>query len=54
MLIGADDIPKSLDQCWVWCDKWLPSGKQFHVLGVAAIAGPSGRLAMQLVLKERM
>jgi hypothetical protein len=35
--IGADNIPKTINQCWAWCNKWLPSGKQFHALGVTAI-----------------
>ena len=35
--IGANDIPKSLDQCWHWCNKWLPDGKQFHAVGIAAV-----------------
>ena len=34
---GANTIPKNLDQCWIWCEKWLPFGKKFHVCGVAAI-----------------
>jgi hypothetical protein len=25
--IGASDIPISLDQCWTWCEKWLPGEK---------------------------
>ena len=35
--IGANDVPKSLGQCWLWCEKWLPFGKQFHTVGIAAI-----------------
>lgn len=34
--IGANDIPNSLQQCWLWCDKWLPNGRKFHVTGIAA------------------
>jgi len=34
---GANAIPRNLDQCWNWCEKWLPFGKKFHVCGVAAI-----------------
>lgn len=37
MCLGADNIPKSMDQCWSWCEKWLPSGKKFHTFGIAAI-----------------
>jgi hypothetical protein len=35
--IGATDIPSSLDHCWDWCNKWLPFGKKFHAIGIAAI-----------------
>ena len=35
--IGANNVPRSLGQCWLWCEKWLPFGKQFHTLGIAAI-----------------
>jgi hypothetical protein len=35
--IGATDIPNSLDQCWDWCNKWMPSGKKFHAIGIAAV-----------------
>lgn len=34
---GADIVPRNLNQCWRWCDQWLPFGKKFHVCGVAAI-----------------
>jgi hypothetical protein len=34
---GADNVPRSISQCWLWCDRWLPFGKQFHTVGVAAI-----------------
>ena len=35
--IGANNVPKSFGQCWLWCEKWLPYGKQFHTVGIAAI-----------------
>lgn len=35
--IGADSIPGGLDNCWSWLDIWCPMGKDFHVLGVAAV-----------------
>lgn len=34
---GANTVPRTLDQCWNWCEKWLPLGKKFHVCGAAAI-----------------
>ena len=35
--LGATNVPRSFDQCWNWCDKWLPAGKQFHTVGIAAV-----------------
>jgi len=35
--IGANNVPRSLNQCWTWCENWLPAGKQFHAIGIAAI-----------------
>jgi hypothetical protein len=35
--IGANDIPSSIDRCWLWFEKWLPGGKKFHTLGIVAI-----------------
>lgn len=35
--IGATNIPRSFSQCWAWADRWLPSGKQFHAIGIAAL-----------------
>lgn len=35
--IGARNILKSFNQCWNWCELWLPAGTKFHTLGIAAI-----------------
>ena len=35
--LGANNIPKSLEQAWVWCEKWLPLAKKYHTLGIAAV-----------------
>jgi hypothetical protein len=35
--IGANNVPRSLAQCWTWCERWLPNGKKFHSVGIAAI-----------------
>ena len=35
--IGANNVPKSFGQCWLWCERWLPFGKQFHTVGIAAV-----------------
>jgi hypothetical protein len=34
---SANNIPCNLQQCWFWCEKWLPFGKKFHPWGVGAI-----------------
>jgi len=34
---GASNIPMNLQQCWLWCEKWLPFGEKYHPWGVAAI-----------------
>jgi hypothetical protein len=34
--VGATDIPSSITQCWMLCEKWIPGGK-FHTLGIAVI-----------------
>lgn len=35
--LGANNVPRSLDQCWIWCEKWLPFGTKFRTLGIAAV-----------------
>jgi len=35
--IGASNVPRSFEQCWNWCDVWMPTGKQFHTFGIAAV-----------------
>jgi hypothetical protein len=48
---GVDDIPKSLNQCWPWCEQWLPHGKQFIPWALRLSAGQFGKLETKLVLK---
>jgi hypothetical protein len=35
--IGADNVPRTLQQCWIWCERWLPYGKKIHTLGIVAV-----------------
>lgn len=35
--IGANNVPRSFSQSWLWCDRWLPAGKKFHAIGIAAV-----------------
>jgi hypothetical protein len=37
MVIGADCRPINLDQYWYWCDKYLPTCKNIHMVCFAAI-----------------
>jgi hypothetical protein len=30
---GASNIPMNLQQCWLWCEKWLPFGKEIPPMG---------------------
>lgn len=34
---GATTIPSDFQQCWRWCEFWIPAGKKFHSCGIAAI-----------------
>jgi hypothetical protein len=34
---GANNITSSFHQSWNWCEKWIPNGKQFHAMGIAAV-----------------
>jgi len=36
-LLGANNIPTSLEQCWEWCEHWLPAGGKFHLWGISAL-----------------
>jgi len=47
-VLGANNIPTSIAQCWKWCEHWLPHGGKFHMWGL------SGRTVMQHVLKENL
>lgn len=49
--IGADNIPRSLSQCWAWCEHWLPNGSSFIPLGSQLYARPFGKHAIKLVLR---
>lgn len=35
--IGANNVHRSFNQSWLWCEKWLPSGNKFHAVGIAAV-----------------
>jgi hypothetical protein len=35
--LGATNVPRNFNQCWSWCEKWLPHGQKFHAIGIAAI-----------------
>lgn len=35
--LGAINVPKNLQQCWKWCERWLPLGVEYHPWGISAI-----------------
>ena len=35
--LGASNVPRNFNQCWAWCEQWLPYGNKFHAIGIAAI-----------------
>lgn len=35
--LGADNVPTSFQQSWKWCMKWIPKGKQFYAVDIAAV-----------------
>jgi len=35
--LGASNIPISFNQSWLWCDMWIPNGKQFHAVGIGVV-----------------
>lgn len=62
---GATNIPKTLQQCYKWCEICLPYGKKFHVFGGwggggavwrgrgQQYAGPYGSAGTKLILKKK-
>lgn len=38
---GATNIPCNLQQCWKWCEYWLPHGENYYLWGIAAICWAS-------------
>lgn len=42
--LGTSNVPRSFEQCWSWCEKWLPFSKKFHAIGIAGpFVGLSGK-----------
>jgi len=35
--VGASNVPRNFNQCWAWCEQWLPYGNKFHAIGIVAI-----------------
>ena len=35
--LGATNVPRNFNQCWMWCEKWLSHRQNFHAIGIAAI-----------------
>lgn len=50
---GANNMPSNIQQCWSWCEKWLPFGKKFILRGLLQYVGLSGRAAPKHVLIKK-
>jgi len=35
--LATTNIPTSFEQSWRWCERWIPRGKQFYAVGIAAV-----------------
>jgi hypothetical protein len=51
---GASNIPMNLEQCWLWCEKWLPYGKKFHPWGVATICWAIWKCRNKAVFEKKL
>ena len=51
--IGADNVPRNIQQCWDWCEKWLPNGQKFHTLGIADICWAIWRTRNDICFEEK-
>jgi len=51
--IGANNVPRNIQQCWDWCEKWLPNGQKFHTLGIAAICWAIWRIRNDVCFEGR-
>lgn len=52
--LGADDIPLNFDQCWIWCNKWLPRGKKFHAWGIGALCWAVWKYRSKAVFDKKL
>lgn len=50
--IGARDIPRTLEQCWAWCEKWV-GGSSFIHLELQLCAGLFGMQGISCALRAR-
>jgi hypothetical protein len=50
---GASNIPTNFQQCWIWCDKWLPFGEKYHPWGIAAICWAIWKCRNRAVLTKK-
>jgi len=52
--LGASNVPRNFDQCWAWCEQWLPFYEKFHALGIAAICWAIWKTRKSVVLRARL
>jgi len=35
--LGTNNVSKSIEQAWIWCENWIPLAQKYHTLGIVAI-----------------
>jgi len=52
--LDANDIPTSFSQSWKWCEKWIPNGKQFFIVRIAAICWSIWKMRNKICFNEKI
>lgn len=51
---GIQTIPSNIEQCWAWCEKWLPVDKKFHAWGIGAICWGIWKCRNKAVFEKKL
>ena len=52
IVIGADCRPASLNQYWVWANRFMPAHKKIHMIGLAAICWAIWRMRNSIFFED--
>jgi hypothetical protein len=52
--VGASNIPQNINQCWNWCTVWLPSGSNFHAMGIGAVCWSIWKCRNKIVFDKKL